>query len=368
MVSDKSEKAAALAKAWQDLQAAKPGTRIRDGAKALNTSEAALLAASAGANATRLTGDWYAFAKRLPELDYVMSLTRNDSCVLEHKGAFEQVSTFGHGGAGMATVIGSIEARFFFSAWHVAFAVDENKNDRRLTSLQVFDKAGDAIVKVYLQEGKSNYSAFHSIIKDFRAEDQGPEQQTEAFEPKEYETHIDANALLQDWFALQDTHDFHGMLGKYNVQRHHALELAHGHFTFPIMPNNSQLLLESAAATKLPIMIFVGNRGTIQIHQDIVRTIRVLERGQQESETWVNVLDPEFNLHLLQNTVTTAWVVKKPTRDGFVTSVELFDAQQELVVTFFGLRKPGELEREEWRSLVSNLPVLQKNELRSSVQ
>jgi putative hemin transport protein len=70
---------------------------------------------------------------------------------------------------------------------------------------------------------------------------------------------------------------------------------------------------------------------------------------------WLNVLDPEFNLHLRDDKVAEVWKVEKPTTDGIVTSVELFDARAERMATFFGVRKPGQPELEAWRGLVSNL-------------
>jgi len=63
-------------------------------------------------------------------------------------------------------------------------------------------------------------------------------------------------------------------------------------------------------------------------------------------------------MHLKQNDVYKAWVVKKPTTDGEVTSIELFDREKNLIAQFFGLRKPGIHELEAWRKLVSEIPVL----------
>src|SRR5690606_2444039 len=99
----------------------------------LGVSEAELLATTIGDECIRLSGNWPAFMKRLPEVGRVMSLTRNDSCILEHKGVFEKVNTFGKEDHAMATVIGPIERRVFFKSWHVAFAVQQKKDDRTLT-------------------------------------------------------------------------------------------------------------------------------------------------------------------------------------------------------------------------------------------
>jgi len=99
-------------------------------------------------------------------------------------------------------------------------------------------------------------------------------------------------------------------------------------------------------------MVFVGNRGMIQIHTGPVKTIRVMG-------PWLNVLDPDFNLHLRADLIASAWAVRKPTSDGIVTSLELFDAEGENIAMLFGARKPGTPELEGWRELIAGIVPLQ---------
>lgn len=340
---------------WRNLQAMRPALRIRDAAKELGVSEAQLLATRIGNDVIRLHGPWPELLQRFRDLGRVMSLTRNDSCILEHKGNFQRIDLIGQNAHSMATVIGPIETRVFFSAWTFAFAVTETRSDRVLKSIQVFDKAGDAITKIYLQE-KSDEEAFHKIVDDFRADDQLVNLPVVSYAPEIFAQNPDKDAFLRDWAALQDTHDFFAMLREHKVRRYDAMEIAEGQFTLSLEPQSAPLhILEMAAASKLPIMIFAGNRGNIQIHQGKIRTVRVLERGHTGPERWLNILDPDFNMHLRQNDVATAWLVKKPTADGVVTSVELYDHKKEMVAQFFGLRKPGIPEREEWTNLVNSL-------------
>jgi putative hemin transport protein len=47
--------------------------------------------------------------------------------------------------------------------------------------------------------------------------------------------------------------------------------------------------------------------------------------------------------------------VRKPTADGLVSALELFDAQGETIAMFFGERKPGRPELRAWRALVDSL-------------
>lgn len=95
-------------------------------------------------------------------------------------------------------------------------------------------------------------------------------------------------------------------------------------------------------------MVFVGSEGMIQIHSGPVTNI-------QPYGPWINVMDERFNLHLRADLVASAWAVRKPTRDGEVNSVELYDKDGNNIALFFGRRKPGIPERASWRELVSAL-------------
>jgi putative hemin transport protein len=346
-----------LRQAWEGVKRAKQGIRIREAAADLGVSEAELLVTTVGEYTTRLEGNWPELLKRLPELGRVMSLTRNDSCVLEHKGSFQKIDIMGSLPHAMATVIGPIESRVFFAAWKFGFAVKQQTPNGLQQSIQIFDEAGTAVTKIFLQEAKankaaSNQDAFDSIVKDFTSPDQSSIIQVTPV--KEVETkqmnEVDANSLLADWESMKDTHDFFGMLRKHQVNRLDALHIARGKFAYQIRKEALHALLNTASSDKLPIMIFAGNRGNLQIHQGKVQTIRVME-------SWLNVLDPDFNMHLREDHIQTVWVVKKPTADGVVTGIEVFDSNKNMIVQFFGLRKPGIPELEGWRKLVDELSL-----------
>lgn len=103
--------------------------------------------------------------------------------------------------------------------------------------------------------------------------------------------------------------------------------------------------------SRMPIMCFVGSRGCIQIHSGPISNVTPMG-------PWINVMDPTFHLHLRADHVHALWAVRKPTREGHVTSLEAYDAKGELIIQFFGKRHEGEDERPDWRALVENLPRL----------
>ena len=99
-------------------------------------------------------------------------------------------------------------------------------------------------------------------------------------------------------------------------------------------------------------MCFVSTPGCIQIHSGPV--VRV-EPMTIQGKAWLNVLDPGFNLHLREDLIAEVWVVEKPTSDGIVTSLEVFDAQGGAMAMFFGARKPGQAELPGWRVILGHL-------------
>jgi len=331
---------------WLAFHSENPRVRIRDAARQLATTEAEILAAFAGSSVIRFESKFAELWKRMPELGYIMALTRNESCVHERKGVFDKV---GINSRHVGVVVGTdIDMRMFFERWAFAFAVFDNEAAAFKKSIQVFDQQGTAVVKIFLQEN-SNHEAFESLVREFEDTIQLPGLAIKPAEPaKVYnDDEVDVAAFRQDWSALKDTHDFFPMLKKHNVSRLHALRIA-GEFTRQVANDQVKHLLQQAAEKEIEIMVFVANHGNIQIHTGPVKKI-------VEIPGWINVMDAAFNLHLKLDDIASTWVVKKPTTDGMIHSLESYDANGNLVVQFFGKRKPGTPELPAWTELVTGL-------------
>ncbi len=336
-----------LRQRWLALRESKPGIRNRDAAEALAVSEAELIASGLGDKTIRLQPDWPGLFARLPKLGKVMALTRNETVVHERRGPMpRRASTIMSGWCSdpISTFASSSKA-----------GASSSRSRKRagaapLRSLQVFDRAGTAVHKIYAEEG-TNAAAWASLIADLRTPIQSAQLDLTPPSPKaaaRADSEIDAGALLEGWQSLKDTHDFVPLLMKHKAQPNQAFRLAEGRFSWRLKNDAVRRLLETASERMVPIMVFVGNPGIIQIHSGPVARIQTV--GE-----WLNVLDPEFNLHLREDKIAEVWKVEKPTADGTVTSVEVFDATGERMATFFGKRKPGEPELTAWRELVQTL-------------
>ncbi len=326
-----------LKETYEKFRIDHPKTRIRDAAQQLGVSELEL----AALNGVRLKDAIHDILKEVPSLGHVMALTRNDFAVHERKGSYRKVAINGQVGL---VVNPDIDLRLFLGNWAYALAIEEG--ERR--SIQFFDHHGDAVHKIYIQD-EAGAEAFQQLVEKFREGEsdrvyqlKGKEKEAEELQ----DAQIDIQGFQSAWQALQDTHEFHALLKEYKVSRTQAMRLAPVDMVFELNVDDLKAVLRHVADRGRDIMIFVGNKGCIQIHTGPVH--RLVQTGP-----WFNVLDPDFNLHLRDDMLERIFLVRKPTKDGFVHSIEAYDGTGDLVIQFFGKRKPGEKERDDWREALA---------------
>lgn len=329
---------------YLNLRTQRPPMRARDIAVRLGIREAQLVAALCGNEAVRLDDRIREQLCTLCALGPVMALTRNESAVIERDGTYGRFEDFGHA----SQFVGEdIDLRLFLRSFRSAFAVTETGRHGPLRSLQYFDPHGDAVHKIYLREA-SDEEAYDALIARHRNAAQDcalsvePTPRPEAPRPREA---IDEAGFVSAFRAMQDTHEFFGLLRRFGLPRLQALGLLPREFTRRTAPDALRRLLHGAAALGLPIMVFVSSRGVVQIHTGPVENIK-------QVGAWLNVMDPGFNLHVDEGLLAEAWQVRKPTADGRVSSLEVYDTAGQLALSVFGRRKPGQPESPVWRQLL----------------
>lgn len=324
-----------------------PKLRERDIAVQLGISEAALAAAEVGLTATRIDADPNKLLARAPEFGAVMALSRNDSAVHEKIGVYEAITI---GEKTSLTLGENIDLRIFNWVWAHAFAVTRTDGETVRRSLQYFDKSGEAIHKIHLRP-ESDLQAFDAFVADHTLEDQGQNFVAQPFTRlvSGRSEGFDIAELRDHWSKMTDTHEFFGMLRKLDIDRRAAIQHVGEDYAWKLADGVVEQFFRRSVDTQVNLMCFVGNRGIVQIHTGPIQNVAPMG-------PWLNIMDPTFHLHLRADRIGEAWAVRKPTRDGHVTSVECYDKNGEMVIQFFGKRKEGDVELPEWRALIKGLP------------
>ncbi|MBL8579589.1 MAG: hemin-degrading factor [Mesorhizobium sp.] len=323
-----------------------PKTMERELAAQLGISEAELVAAHCGEGVRRIEPRVNDVLLGLEAVGEVLALTRNESAVHEKIGVYDKIQTGEHAALALGE---QIDLRIFPKIWTHGFAVEKRVGDEIKRSLQFFDDAGDAVHKVHLRPA-SNVDAYERLVAALVSFDQSPTLSLKGIDsPAAAGEPGSAEELRDRWSSMTDVHQFFGMLKALKLSRHQALRMVGGDYAWELAGESLEAMFNHAASDAVPIMCFVGNRGCIQIHSGPVSNIKTMG-------PWINVLDETFHLHLRMDHVVELWAVRKPTKDGHVTSIEAYGANHELIIQFFGQRHEGETERDDWRFLAENLP------------
>lgn len=325
-----------------------PKLRARDLADTLGISEAALVAARTGDGVTRIEAHPdQVIGKAAVALGEVMALTRNESCVHEKVGIYDNYQSGAHA---CLVLNDAIDLRLFPSHWQHAFMVEKQTDQGVRRSLQVFDAAGDAVHKIHLRE-TSDLDAWEKLRSELKHADQSQSVETTPRKPAETpKSNPDKLDILRtEWARMTDTHQFMRLTSKLRMNRLGAYRVAGEPFVRAVETGAVDMALKKAAGNGTEVMIFVGNRGCIQIHGGPIHKL-------QPMGPWQNVMDPGFNLHLRLDHIAEVWAVEKPTQRGPATSLEAFDAEGGLILQIFGHGKEGHDSRPAWRAIVESLP------------
>lgn len=324
--------------------------RAREKAEHLGLTEGQLVAAQVGHGTVRLDAHPDRIMPALTALGEVMALTRNDSCVIEKVGQYDNYHSGQH-----ATMIlnDAIDLRMFPSWWVSAFAVETPSDKGVRRSVQVFDAAGDAVHKIHLRD-TSKLEGWGQLIDALKSDDQSdaltvePRKGPEA--PKASADKLDA--LRAEWAKMTDTHQFMRLTSKLKMNRLGAYRIVGEPFVRRVVPEAVAQAFEAVSAKGTEVMVFVGNRGCIEIHGGRCDTLKVMG-------PWFNVLDPGFNLHLRADHIAEVYVVTKPTQRGDAISLEAFDANGGLILQIFGRRTDAQDFRPAWNAIAADLPSLE---------
>jgi len=324
-----------------------PEIRDREFAESLGITEAQLVAAYIGRGVTRIDSHPDKILPEIETLGEVMGLTRNESCVIERVGFYDNY----HSGNHASMVLNEeIDLRIFPKFWATAFAVERPGKDGPRRSIQVFSRTGFAVHKIHLRDG-SDLDAWAALIDKLRHVDQSDTLDVAERKAPEAAKSVPekADILRTEWDKMTDTHQFQKLTHKLKMNRLGAYRIAGAPYVQPMDNTATDLALRLLAERQIAVMIFVGNRGCIQIHGGTFE--KVVPMGP-----WINIMDERFNLHLRGDHLAETYVVTKPTQRGPAVSLEAFDAEGRIVLQIFPDRRAGEENVAAWNQLIPELP------------
>ncbi|MEG3135689.1 ChuX/HutX family heme-like substrate-binding protein [Rouxiella sp. T17] len=340
---------------YQQAKEQNPGKYARDLAVILGTSEAGLTQARVGQDAVRLDIDARTLLAALENVGGTKSITRNEFAVHEQQGEYKNQHLNGH--AGLVLNPRALDLRLFLSQWQSIFALTEASPTGPRHSLQFFDAQGNAVHKTYATD-ETDLPKWTALVEQYAAKSALPL----VVQPAEAATTVESNVegLDAEWREMTDVHQFFQILRRRQLTRQQAFRAVKQDLAYQVDNDALTQILNQAQHDQNEIMIFISNKGCVQIFTGKIE--KVMPHGD-----WINVFNSRFTLHVVETAIAESWVTRKPTKDGFVTSLELFAADGSQIAQLFGQRTEGQPEQSVWRDQISALGQKSANSQNSAI-
>ena len=313
-------------------------------AEQLGMSEAEFYLTRVGDSVTVINADVKTFLEAVARIGKLKVITRNPHAVHEKIGTMSKIQV----DKMHALVLDKeIDLRIFPRSWKTAVAYTSVKDEQTTLSFHVFDSYGRSVFKVYPLENLDIAEAVRDEIA-LPAPASFAVEALAASVPNDAPA-VDVETLEQDWLSITDPHQFMGVLRKHKLNRPQAYDVVADDLAYRVQSECIKPILEDVAEHEIPIMVFVGNDGCIQIHTGPVSNVKA-------HGPWMNVLDETFHLHVKEADIAYAYVVSKPAEKGRrVTSLECFNKDHDIIISIYGERKPGVDELQSWRDALQRL-------------
>lgn len=302
-------------------------------------------------HATRLDGEFAPLMQRLAALGNLTEVTRNSSALLEKDNV-----------SGALYVDNEIELapaeamhlRIFYPQWEHGYALEEHDacSGGRRHSLQFFDRYGNMMHKIMLGED-GDIASFRQLVSDHAAAEQ---LAPHLVHPLDSDTgtgddslgRIDVDALRAEWAHTHNHEDFIQRQEAFDRQRLRKLRLAGKAFAYQVANDSARVILQRMTEFGTSIMAQVGNAGIVQAYYGKIKNIRV-------KDSRLKIMNAGFRMQLREDHIDSVWVAKKPTTDGIITSLELFNRQGTHIASFLSKKSNGQPEPREWREAIMRL-------------
>ncbi|MEM6822484.1 MAG: ChuX/HutX family heme-like substrate-binding protein [Verrucomicrobiota bacterium] len=342
-------KPATIREKRSSLLETKPKLQAREVSERLGITEGELVASECGNGTVRLKEDFFNLLNEFSGLRTAMAVTRNRLAVIEVNGTYPKFQYFEGMGWGEGEII---DLRLAMGAWYEAFYVPPSEDSAG--SLQFFDREGYAVHKLFTRDTEFVETSFlpnYSHPKQKASLDWKRDPVDAVNENPE----IDQPAFCEAWSNLRDIHNAGRLLKRYRLTHLQGVRFLGDQWAYRTGKESLESVLLAAAERGLKLSISVVNLGTRQIRGGIIPDLKRFGK-------WMNLLQPEFNLHMDESQIHQVWKVKTPSTNGEVLSLDVFDKLGQIALQIQGTYSRTEKQQRSWIELLNEFEALRIEE------
>lgn len=296
------------------------------------------------------------FITDLELLGLVKCITRNRYAVSIQEGMFRNQHLYGYNKVNISAETGlvlnprKLDLRIYFKHWNHIYYIKQYKDKKIQRSFQVFDFYGQAMHKIFITE-RSSESGLSVLLKRYNTTQQTPP--TFRVRYPHYRSLINVDYEFNEYIDTEWRHmscgeGIHALMEKYKMTRQELFRCVKPDLAYPVSKRALIQVLTSARERYEELVIAVPNQGCVQLYTGLLDKILC-------ANDWLHVHNPANKLQIHESKISECWVVRKPIGNGHETTLEIFAADNELMVQIGGQRDKGQKERASWREIIERV-------------
>lgn len=168
---------------------------------------------------------------------------------------------------------------------------------------------------------------------------------------------VDTQKSIEElWRGMKDLHHFYPMLQQLGISKLDAFRRVPSDLAARVTPKSLDMILNQTHKRKDGLMAFIGNNAIVQIYTGpVLKTAEVKGSDKIFIHGMTKEGEPAV-INISKKDIAQTWVVNKISKEGFVTSLEIFDHDGNHIAQFYDVRKEGQKQSEGWSELMRSLP------------
>ncbi len=284
--------------------------------KTLGLTELDVVDQQLGVNSIALKTNFLEIMNSLPSLGYTATRVYNNIAIQECKGFY------------MATVcentINIIMAnakeagvKVLLDSWQCIYAVRELTELGYRYSLQIFGENGKAVKKIFMQP-QSNFYAYQDIIDGHKSNEEQTQQAIQK-SISNIRKDVDVRELILDWRKEGSINHAEELTKKYKISYQEIYRYIGDVYAEELSVKKLEIIMEQAAERNMPMSFYTFNNGVSQYYSGVLDNVYA-------SGDCLHCMAADFSLQILETSIANAWLVRKATSSGIVTSLEFYDS------------------------------------------
>lgn len=237
----------------------------------------------------------------------------------------------------------NIDTRLFTAKWRYVYATEQDK----IVCLHFFSRYGDLIYRV-CSTSLEQYPQLKKFISKYASKETSSPDITESFTKPKHAKPINKELLTEQWATMTNVHQA-SKIFKYNGNDPITVYTALGkNYALKISAVKLIDFFSIIAKHQLNLMMFSRNYAAVQCYVGSISKLICFDGKIEISIT-------DFNFIMRVSQLGDIWLITKPTDNGFVNSINIFDktGNENLILT--DKRTKSEPESDSWLKSIQQI-------------